>query len=94
MASPFKLFRKHQKQAFLGLGLMAILSFIVLPALLQSFGARQAMRVVFAKSRFGTIGQMELQNLEIRRQKLVQFYQQLYQVVVTATQGPNGRRCV
>ncbi|MCL2348395.1 MAG: hypothetical protein FWC50_09055 [Planctomycetaceae bacterium] len=86
MASPFKLFRKYQKQAFLGLGLMAILSFIVLPAMLQSMGARPGARVIFAKSRFGTIGQLELQNLEIRRQRLIQFYQQLIRAVYAATQ--------
>ncbi|MDR1493488.1 MAG: hypothetical protein LBT05_12305 [Planctomycetaceae bacterium] len=90
MASPFKYFRKHQKQAFVGLGVMAMISFIVLPALLHYLGSGSVANVTFATSKFGSIGQQELEAFNHRRQALANFYQTLGLEIYRQTQSNSG----
>ncbi|MDR1383026.1 MAG: SurA N-terminal domain-containing protein [Planctomycetaceae bacterium] len=90
MASPFKYFRKHQKQAFVGLGVMAMISFIVLPVLLQYLGSGSTASVTFATSTLGNIGQQELYALNHRRQALANFYQTLGLEMYQQTQSNSG----
>ena len=77
MASPFKLFRKHQKTAFVALTIMAMISFIILPNILQSLGSRRSVEVTFATSRFGKIDAIALHNISSETTNLARFYEYL-----------------
>ena len=77
MASPFKLFRKNQKTAFALLTMMAMLSFIVLPAILQYMGTGGVVDVTFATSRYGKIDRRMLYNISNETSSLAQFYERL-----------------
>ena len=77
MASPFKWFRKNQKTAYVLLGLMAIISFIVLPAILQYMGGSGTVAVTFATSRYGKIDSAKLNQITTNTTNLAQFYEQL-----------------
>ncbi|MCL2118267.1 MAG: hypothetical protein FWH27_07565 [Planctomycetaceae bacterium] len=88
MASPFKLFRKYQKSAFVLLGVMAMVSFIVLPAILQSLGRGGAANVTFATSRYGKIDQVRLPNILKEVSKLAEFYERLAGEIMIAHQNP------
>ncbi len=90
MASPFKLFRKYQKSAFVILGVMAMVSFIVLPAILQYMGGSGTVDVTFATSRFGKIDAMQLNRITTETSNLAQFYEQLAREIIIKDQ----MRCV
>ena len=77
MASPFKWFRKHQKTAFVALTIMAMISFIILPNILQSLGGRGYTDVTFAMSRFGKIDRRNLHNITSETSNLARFYESL-----------------
>ncbi|MCL2622034.1 MAG: hypothetical protein FWD31_00095 [Planctomycetaceae bacterium] len=77
MASPFKLFRKNQKTAFALLTIMAMLSFIVFPNLLQYFATSGSVDVTFATSRYGKIDYGMLTKISSESSSLAQFYDRL-----------------
>ena len=78
MASPFKWFRKNQKAAFVVLTLMAMISFIVLPAILQYMGGSGGAEVTFATTkRYGKVDGMKLNQIMTETTNLAQFYEQL-----------------
>lgn len=77
MASPFKWFRKNQKAAFVVLGVMAMISFIVLPAFLQYMGGSGGADVTFATSRYGKIDGRHLADITNNVSNLARFYEQL-----------------
>ena len=83
MASPFKWFRKHQKTAFVALTIMAMISFIILPNILQSLGGRGSNDVTFATYRLGNtfrskkIDAITLHNITSETTNLARFYESL-----------------
>ena len=77
MASPFKLFRKYQKTAFVLLGVMAMVSFIVLPACLQYMGTSSVTNATFATWRYGKIDGVRLTNITREITDLASFYDRL-----------------
>ena len=78
MASPFKWFRKNQKAAFVILTLMAMISFIVLPAILQYMGGSGSVDVTFATTkRYGKVDGIKLNQIMTDTTNLAQFYEHL-----------------
>lgn len=79
-SNPFSVFRQHQKQWLAWLGVLTILSFVVIPALMQwmSRGDRRIQTVTIARCRqFGDIDQMTLKNLQNERIALNRFFKAL-----------------
>jgi len=95
MASPFKLFRKHQKTAFVALTIMAMISFIILPNILQSLGGRGSREVTFATYRLGNtfrsskIDAMMLHNITNETSNLAKFYERLAGEIMAESSDPS-----
>ena len=65
MASPFSAFRKNQKVWMVGITIMAIGAFVFLtPAVMTSSGSSGRDVPVVKTTKFGNIGQIELQMME------------------------------
>jgi hypothetical protein len=72
MASPFSIFRKNQKLMYAALALMAILSFVFLPAILQNMsGSARQNPIVVRTSKYGSLRASDLQYLTQQRQKVL-----------------------
>ena len=72
MASPFAVFRKNKKLMFASLTLMAMISFVFLPIILQNMGSRTVQNPVLVKtSKYGNLTAYELQWLVQERQKIL-----------------------
>ena len=73
MSSPFKVFRKHQKLLLAIAGLMAIISFVILPIVLQNLGMRQSSKnpVVATTTKYGDLKQSDMAGLHARHQHVV-----------------------
>lgn len=85
MASPFTVFRKHQKTLLVWLGLMAMISFVVLPIVLQNMGARQSSNpVVVTTDNYGHLTRHQIGIMQQNRQSLVRFLQRVAQEVAQA----------
>jgi hypothetical protein len=61
MASPFKVFRKHQKAWLVGLTIMAMFSFVFLGVISELMGTRQAQNPVVVRSKYGKLTQRDMQ---------------------------------
>ncbi len=78
MSNPFRVFRRHQKGLLAVLGLMAMVSFVVLPIYLQNLGAqRRRNPVVVSTTRYGNLDEDRLRILRSNHAALEQFFEQL-----------------
>jgi len=85
MASPFKIFRKHQKVLIATLGLLAMIAFVFLPIVLQQMGLRSTANPVVVKTaKYGDIRQYELGAMRQRRQRVISVLEQLQAAVLAA----------
>ncbi|NQU21153.1 MAG: hypothetical protein HQ567_07705, partial [Candidatus Nealsonbacteria bacterium] len=91
MASPFKVFRKNQKAALAVLGVLVIVGFVILPALLEGQGSRGGYKnpVVVETSEFGDLKQSDIEKLLNRRQAAIRFARNVGTQVVRL--GGEGR---
>jgi len=65
MASPFKIFRKNAKVLLVGLFLMSMISFVIIPALLEYLGATRGSGTpdVVVTQRFGSLTEQQVAGL-------------------------------
>ncbi len=76
MASPFAVFRKHQKILIATLGLLAMIAFVFLPMILKGLGEGGPSKdPVVVKSNYGDLTERQLQNMQYRRRVVIQFLQ-------------------
>ena len=76
MASPFNVFRKHQKVLIATLGLLAMIAFVILPNVLKNIeGHGPAADPVVVKSKYGDLTESQLQSMRHRRQRMITFLQ-------------------
>jgi hypothetical protein len=94
MASPFRAFRKHQKQWLAILGVMTILSFVFLPIVLDQLSGRRIREVAAATStKYGKIYEGQLSHLREQRQTLFRFVSEVIQALAVegAERTPQAR---
>ena len=86
--NPFKKFRKHQKLALAVLGVLAMLSFIVVPSLMQLIPSTDARAIkdIASCREFGGVNERSAYILQQNRQNLIRFYTVLHRNLV----GPTG----
>lgn len=91
--NPFKTFRKNQKVALAIVGVLAMVSFIIIPAIMQLFsGYGGGGPADIAKTRkFGTINEPMVQALAQNRRSLGAFYEVLSRKLV-APDGSNAQQ--
>ena len=77
MASPFHVFRKHQRILIAVIGVMAMVAFVFIPILLQTLGARSSggspKDKVVTTDKYGDINEQTLSAIRSRKMALVQF---------------------
>jgi len=89
MASPFKVFRKHQKVMLVVLGLLAMISFVVLPIFLDMLSvARVRDRVVVSTSEYGDLKESGVEILMYKRRVVSSFLQRIAQEISMAGGNP------
>jgi len=86
MASPFKVFRKHQKGLIVFFGLAAMVAFVFLsgPILQNLLSTSVRNPVVVKTTKYGNLRSSELQTLLQQRAKVVRFLRQVQSAVVRA----------
>jgi len=85
MASPFKVFRKHQKVLIATLGVMAMIAFVFLPIVMQSMNQGPAADpVVVETDDYGKLHKSDLDRLVERRWRVIRFLNDL----VARFEGP------
>ncbi len=79
MASPFKVFRKNAKVLLVGLFLLSMISFVVIPSFLQWLETRRGhtVRSVVSTKKFGDLSEMDLHNLWIEHNTVRRFLEAL-----------------
>lgn len=79
MASPFRIFRKHQKRLLAVVGVLTILSFVFIPIFLEIGGSSRAPadKVVVSTGVFGNLHESELRKLLDQRQSLRDFLERI-----------------
>ncbi len=91
MASPFRVFRKHQRILIAVLGVLAMGAFVFLPIILQwgGIGGRgpQGEEVVITTKKYGDLKEQQIQMLRHKKAAVTQFLQQL---VLAAGGNPQG----
>lgn len=81
----FRTFRRHQKVAFALLTLMAMISFVILPIVLDMIQSRGGINPVVIRTKaYGVLHRSELAMLTFQRQKLHAFLQAIYEQVMRA----------
>ena len=88
MASPFKIFRKNAKVLLVGLFLMSMISFVIIPALLEYLGATRGSGAppVVVTQRFGSLTEQQIESLWIGQAAVQRFLESL-QDLVSRRQG-------
>lgn len=82
MASPFRVFRKHQKAMLVVLGLMAMIAFVFLPIIMDQMATRSvANPVVVTTTEYGDVTRNQLWQMLQRRQVLIGFLQRVQMAV-------------
>ncbi len=82
MASPFHVFRKHQKVLIATLGVLAMVAFVFLPIVMDRMGMRATANPVVVKTKkYGNIRQYELNIMQDRRRQVLHFLQRVAQAV-------------
>jgi hypothetical protein len=73
MSNPFKVFRKNRKLMFAILTILAMVAFVILPAVLESFSMRQASKdpLVVTSTKYGDLTQSKIQNLRQQHECVV-----------------------
>ena len=71
MASPFSIFRKNQKLMYAVLTLMAMISFVFLPIVLQNMGGRATKNPILVTSKYGSLRASDLQILTQQRHQIL-----------------------
>ena len=93
MASPFKVFRKHQRILIATLGLMAMIAFVFLPILLQLMETRSVQDPVVVKTaKYGNIRSSQLRSMVGQRQRMRGAVEDVYRAVRQA--GGSARQAV
>ncbi|NUQ62547.1 MAG: hypothetical protein HUU20_08665 [Pirellulales bacterium] len=94
MASPFRIFRKHQKAMLAVLGLMAMIAFVFLPILMDQMSTRSVQDPVLATTKaYGDVTRNQVGMMIGRRQALLGFlYQIQYAVQQAGAQGTEAMR--
>mgnify|MGYP001822957942 CR=1 FL=1 len=83
MASPFAVFRKHQKWMIATLGLMAMIAFVFLPIIMKRMeGGSGQNRVVVATKKFGDLRDYDMWALVAQRQRVLQFAEDRVELLV------------
>lgn len=78
MASPFRVFRKHQKKLLATLGIMAIVAFCIPVGFINYIRSpSRADQVVVKTSKYGDLQERELVLLRQQRQRVLNFLQQV-----------------
>lgn len=79
MASPFKIFRKNAKVLLVGLFLLSMISFVVIPAFLQWLQTQQSqvIRSVVVTKKFGELTEQNLHQLAIEQAVVRRFLESL-----------------
>lgn len=81
----FKTFRRHQKLAFALLTLMAMISFVILPIVLDIIQSRSGRDPVVLRTKaYGDLRRSELAIMVFQRQKIIAFLQAVYEQVMRA----------
>ncbi|MDR1477618.1 MAG: hypothetical protein LBJ00_01615 [Planctomycetaceae bacterium] len=83
--SPFAVFRQHQVASLAAIALMAMISFIILPAFMQLMpGIRygEGQGNIAVTRHHGKVDPLLLDNLRRNRENLARFYQRLWMVIV------------
>lgn len=89
MANPFRIWRKHQKAFLAILALMAMISFVVLPIVMDIMGSSPARDpVVVSTQKYGSLHQSKLWALRQNREVLRGFLQHLQQATIEAEGNP------
>jgi len=91
MASPFRIWRKHQKALLAALALMAMISFVVLPIIMDMMGSSPARNpVVVSTNTYGDLHEAKLRTLRQNRDILRGILQHLQQAAVEAGGDPRA----
>ncbi|MDR2171163.1 MAG: hypothetical protein LBP59_13550 [Planctomycetaceae bacterium] len=83
--SPFAVFRRNQVAGLAGLGIMAMIAFIILPAIMQLLtGVRsgEGQGYIADTRHHGKIDPQLIDNLRRNRDNLARFYQRLWMVII------------
>ncbi len=82
--NPFKTFRKYQKVGLATVGIMAMLSFIVLPPLMMSWrdSSQQKPQLIASCRRYGDVDPYRLHALRENRGHLRNFYNHLFEQIM------------
>jgi hypothetical protein len=78
-SSPFSIFRKNQKLMYAVLTLMAMISFVFLPIILQNMGGRAAKNPIIVTSKYGSLQASGLQILTQQRHQILAVLNDLVQ---------------
>jgi len=85
MASPFTVFRKHQKLMLAILTILAMFGFVFLPIILQGMGMRSVKNpVIVSTTRFGDLKEYDLYQMIQQRQSVRRFLDRIRRAVVQA----------
>lgn len=81
----FRTFRRHQKVAFALLTLMAMISFVILPIVLDIIQSRSGQDPVVVRTKaYGALHRSQLAMMVFQRQKIIAFLQAVYEQVMRA----------
>ncbi len=94
MASPFHIFRKHQKVLIATLGVLAMGAFVFLPIVMDRMDTRATANPVVVKTKkYGNLRQYELNTMQDRRRQVLHFLQRVEQAVAeSGGREMNARR--
>jgi len=85
MASPFRVFRKHQKLMLALLGVLVMIGFVILPAIMKTMGQQQrGSTLVATTTKYGDLTQSKLAGIRWHRQNAIRFLQSLGRALITA----------
>jgi hypothetical protein len=93
MASPFHVFRRHQRVLIATLGLLAMISFVFLPMFGRVSGPSGAARnaVVVSTTQFGKLRESDIQRLKYDRQLAQNFLTRAKMTVARGLQQPKNQ---
>jgi len=89
MASPFRAFRKHQKWLIAILGLLAMVSFVFLPIIMDRMGSTTIRNPVVVKTKkYGNLTEREVSIMRDQRLQVIHFIDRLRQSIVENKGNP------
>ena len=88
MASPFRVFRKHQKLMLALLGVLVMIGFVILPAIMKTMGQSKPENIrVATTTRYGDLSRSNLAGIRWHRQKAIRFLQSLARELIMADEN-------